>query len=492
MKQSWCWVSLLLLFTLYPDVNGGKKIKLDLKKTRVFGPGLQPDKIVYPARYFFIQLHDTKGNRIEKSLGDALKVQVEGETNQGSYCRVWTQVLDRHDGSYIVRYRSYQTCRNTVIHVLYNNQHVADSPYKIEDLVRPGGMSHVLPQIQRDLEPFPEVDFDPVLKEAQVRFNQAGARSFCNYVIKDNKVYRRCYGQHIGFNMFMDNVLHSMIRKMTLPDIEFIINLGDWPLVNPKVKPLLPIFSWCGSEDTADIVMPTYDITEATLENMGRVTLDLLSVQSNNAVPWEAKRPQGFWRGRDARQERLDLIALARQHPHLINASLTNFFFFNKSVEEKYGPKEKHISFFKFFDYKYQINIDGTVAAYRFPYLLGGSSVVLKQDSPYYEFFYHDLQPYVHYIPFKRDLSDLIEKLEWARSNDDKARLIGQTGRKYMQENLMPRDVYCYHAALFQEWSKRLKSEVRVREGMEHIPVPQNEKRFGDCRCHRLTRHDEL
>lgn len=80
-----------------------------------------------------------------------------------------------------------------------------------------------------------------------------------------------------------------------------------------------------------------------------RVTLDLLSVQSNNDVPWEAKRPQGFWRGRDSRQERLDLITLARQHPHLINASLTNFFFF-KSEEEKYGPKEKHVSFFKFFD----------------------------------------------------------------------------------------------------------------------------------------------
>ena len=36
--------------------------------------------------------------------------------------------------------------------------------------------------------------------------------------------------------MFMDNILHSMIRKMKLPDIEFIINLGDWPLVNSKVK----------------------------------------------------------------------------------------------------------------------------------------------------------------------------------------------------------------------------------------------------------------
>jgi hypothetical protein len=35
-------------------------------------------------------------------------------------------------------------------------------------------------------------------------------------------------------------------------------------------KPYIPMFSWCGSNDTLDIVMPTYDITEATLECMGR------------------------------------------------------------------------------------------------------------------------------------------------------------------------------------------------------------------------------
>ena len=71
------------------------------------------------------------------------------------------------------------------------------------------------------------------------------------------------------------------------------------------------------------------------------------------------------------------------------------------------------------FQYKYQINIDGTVAAYRFPYLLGGDSLVLKQDSDYYEHFYKDLVPFTHYVPFKHDLSDLLEKIQWARDHDD-------------------------------------------------------------------------
>lgn len=51
--------------------------------------------------------------------------------------------------------------------------------------------------------------------------------------------------------------------------MELISNLGDWPLES-KQDNLIPIFSWCGSEATKDIVMPTYDLTQSTLEMMGR------------------------------------------------------------------------------------------------------------------------------------------------------------------------------------------------------------------------------
>jgi len=56
-----------------------------------------------------------------------------------------------------------------------------------------------------------------------------------------------------------------------LPDIEFVSNLGDWPLEHKHVNDdPLPILSWCGSDGTRDIVMPTYDVTESTLETLGR------------------------------------------------------------------------------------------------------------------------------------------------------------------------------------------------------------------------------
>lgn len=70
---------------------------------------------------------------------------------------------------------------------------------------------------------------------------------------------------------------------------------------------------------------------------------------------------------------------------------------------------------FVFPQYKYQVSIDGTVAAYRFPYLLLGDSLVIKQASPYYEHFYVELEPWRHYVPVKRTLVDLLEKIKWAK-----------------------------------------------------------------------------
>lgn len=66
--------------------------------------------------------------------------------------------------------------------------------------------------------------------------------------------------------MFSDDILTSLARKMLLPDIEFIQNLGDWPLEFEDTRGNssgVAIVSWCGSDATFDIILPTYEITEA-------------------------------------------------------------------------------------------------------------------------------------------------------------------------------------------------------------------------------------
>lgn len=99
---------------------------------------------------------------------------------------------------------------------------------------------------------------------------------FTHYCLKDKPLLVSGIPSVIFFlGLFIDEctprpLLYSV--QVRLPDVEFFVNLGDWPLEKrkPTDNNLHPIFSWCGSNNTRDIVMPTYDLTESVLETMGR------------------------------------------------------------------------------------------------------------------------------------------------------------------------------------------------------------------------------
>ncbi|XP_067265858.1 protein O-glucosyltransferase 2 [Chanodichthys erythropterus] len=471
-------------------------------KTLIWGPGLET-KIVLPARFFFIQTVDTTGRNFTTSPGEkTFEVQITSPTDP--YSRIWVQILDRNDGSFLVRYRMYASYTDLHIQILLKDKLVGKSPYVLRgavyhescDCPEPSGTlweknMHCpasFSQIDSDLSVFPSVDPDRNAHEILQRFGKR--HSLCHYTIKNNQVYIKTHGEHVGFRIFMDAFLLSLTRKVKLPDIEFFVNLGDWPLEKRRAseKPS-PIFSWCGSNDTQDIVMPTYDLTESVLETMARVSLDMMSVQGHTGPAWEQKMSKAFWRGRDSRKERLELVKLARANPAVLDAALTNFFFF-KHDESLYGPLVKHVSFFDFFKYKYQINVDGTVAAYRLPYLLAGDSVVLKHDSIYYEHFYKQLQPWVHYIPFKADLSDLLEKIQWARDHDEEVKKIALAGQQFARTHLMGDSIFCYYFKLFQKYAELQVTEPKVQDGMELVEQPKDE--LFPCYCARKKVRDEL
>lgn len=118
------------------------------------------------------------------------------------------------------------------------------------------------------------------------------------------------------------------------------------------------------------------------------------------------------------------------------------------------------------------------MAAYRLPYLLAGDSVVLKQDSIYYEHFYNELQPWEHYVPVRADLGDLLEKIQWAREHDEQVstsrlfyrarsfhgfflslhqhvlllqvKKIALAGQQFARSHLMGDKIFCYYFKLFQ------------------------------------------
>lgn len=89
-----------------------------------------------------------------------------------------------------------------------------------------------------------------------------------------------CFITHFHYLTTSADLNLYLAIKVRVPDVEFYINVGDWPLETRTVD-ALPILSWCGSTDTRDIVLPTYDVTHSTLETMRGVSNDLLSIQGN-------------------------------------------------------------------------------------------------------------------------------------------------------------------------------------------------------------------
>ena len=266
-------------------------------------------------------------------------------------------------------------------------------------------------------------------------------------------------------------------------------NLGDWPLENSKDDDPLPMISWCKDEGKSkDLILPTWYLTRATVRMMNGVIPDIFTVQGASSPKWNQKEEVGFFRGRDSRKERLDLATMshAEQKEH-IDAAITQYFFFNQD-EKMHGPKVGHIPFEDFFQRKYQINVDGTVAAYRFPFLMVGDSLVMKQNSKYYEHFYKEMKEWEHYVPLNHNLTDAIEKVKWARENDGEAKKIMLAGRKHARELLTPGNIFCYHLQFFKQYAARQEGKVKVLKRMDE--VTQN-KSSCDCKSRKQKAADK-
>lgn len=137
------------------------------------------------------------------------------------------------------------------------------------------------------------------------------------------------------------------------------------------------------------------------------------------------------------------------------------------------------------------MNVDGTVAAYRFPYLMLGNSLVLKQDSQYYEFFYSRLKAGTHYVPVRRNLADLLEKIRWAKENDGEAEAIGRAGQTAARELLQPSRLYCYYYRVLQTYAER-QTEGRPEQHPDMELVPQPDDYTAACGCQRKSLKKEI
>ncbi|KAF7344144.1 CAP10 domain-containing protein [Mycena venus] len=189
-------------------------------------------------------------------------------------------------------------------------------------------------------------------------------------------------------------------------------------------------------------------------------------------VPWAKKKSLLYWRGTTTggmirgdyhRYTRFRLMHIGSRHPDLMDVRLTAIaephceegcdreaVISAYNISGKGDPKEDVYGF------KYALDVDGATFSGRFLGLMRSGSLVFK--STFFEEYFNDwLRPFEHYIPVLPDLSDLVQKVEWANKNSEEARLIQQRGLEVARRVITDDQNDCYLYAAVLEWAQLLE-----------------------------------
>jgi hypothetical protein len=196
----------------------------------------------------------------------------------------------------------------------------------------------------------------------------------------------------------------------------------------------------------------------------------LMNYERFPTIPWEQRTALPVWRGSpwtfiDPRNrfdnsenettvleelvemkkvKRLPLVLFSRDNPDLVDAGLSSPRGLSEKLWEynttnglhKLLPIKPIDKYFYYSRYQVALVMGGVGAAFRTPSHLSTGTAVVLQDYHVEEWYVRFMQPYVHYIPLARDLSDLNKTLHWVRNNPEKVKTIAKTGQDFYEKYL--------------------------------------------------------
>jgi len=239
--------------------------------------------------------------------------------------------------------------------------------------------------------------------------------------------------------------LKEMMGVSPLPNCSFYLYVGDsysGPLAH------LPILSYSSSKPGIFLI-PDCDAL------MGYEKLTQNIFEANKKYPWKNKVEKLFWRGATTggdynssnwrEMARSKMVLFALKHPRLANARFSSRCQGAESVSEMRYLLGSYITSSDAVAFKYLVDIDGNACTYsRCYWILLSNSVMLKQVTRYRQWYYRGLTPGLHYIPLEEDLSDLEDKLAWAKEHDEECRHMAKAATRFAVENLNKEQLQSY------------------------------------------------
>lgn len=289
----------------------------------------------------------------------------------------------------------------------------------------------------------------------------------------------------------------ELCSERQIPDMDFFVNRRDFPILTRngtepyhniygdnvplksfKFEKYLPILSMCSSEKYADIAIPTHEDWSRVKSNEGVFfPPKCRNYTFNFNLKWITKKNLAVFRGSNTgcgynvnNNTRLKLAKLGVQYPQYLDVGITNWNLRIRKNKDSSYLEIPNISDLKLVNklspeqqsnYKYLINVDGHVSAFRLSLELSmGCCILMVESEEKWKMWFSDmLEPYIHYIPIKADLSDLISQIQWCHKNDEKCHKISKNALIFYNTYLTKKGVLDYLQSTLFKLRKEMYGE---------------------------------
>ena len=276
-------------------------------------------------------------------------------------------------------------------------------------------------------------------------------------------------------------MLETVCANREVPDMEFFLNKRDFPLlkkdgtepyehifgegcglVSHHYAKYCPILSMVTTDQNADIPVPTAEDWARIVSQdptHPKILPGCRSYAYDFSLAWDQRRPTAVFRGGStgcgvtlADNPRLRIAKMSQTSPRddgipLLDAGITSWNLRPRKCSD--SPHLKMIDPIALgletvgaltpveqAQYKYIVNVDGHVSAFRLSLELSMGSVILLVKSRYRMWFTRHLVEGVHYLSVEADLSDLYGKIRWCRAHDDECQVIAENAKKFYRTYL--------------------------------------------------------
>ncbi len=238
----------------------------------------------------------------------------------------------------------------------------------------------------------------------------------------------------------------------------FYVNLADTPSAR-RYRHFRTRFGTSAADGYAEIAAPDFVFNgwpEAQFDDYDQKARAMSAASEKTPLDNRA-----FWAGRCMNEARKAAVRIASMHPDLLEAYDTepNYDGAAMRYSGTFRTMEEQVA-----TYRYLIDVEGAGYSGRLKLQLHSKRVVLLQERPWREWFFADIEPFRHYVPVARDLSDLVERIEWLHDNPKREAEIAEEAQRFAQTHLT-------RSAAVATWARLLENHAasggNLKPGLE-------------------------